>query len=332
MVSGELPMTAMSTPIVDIKGLSIDYLMPGGLFSWKKHSIRVIDSLDLQIFSGETIGIVGESGCGKSTLAFGITRLVEPTGGEVIFQGTDILKFNKTDLRHLRQYIQLVFQDPFSSLNPRMNIFELVAEPLRTHSEIKAGDMEKQVEKLLQKVGVGPEFMNRYPHQLSGGQAQRVILARALSLDPSVIILDEPTSALDVSVQAQIINLLIQLQQNYNIAYMFISHDLTLLQHIATRIGVMYLGEIVELSSSEALFEAAQHPYTQALLSATPVPDPDTKRQRIVLDGNVPSPADPPKGCRFHVRCRHVMDICRKQPPGIHLTPSGWAKCHLLEN
>ena len=324
-------MTAIGTPIVDIRGLTVDYIMHGGFFSRVKQAIRVINHIDLQIFAGETIGIVGESGCGKSTLAYGITRLVEPTDGEVIFQGTDILKFNKSDLRNLRQNIQLVFQDPFSSLNPRMNIFELVAEPLRTHSEMNVSEMEKQVEKLLKKVGVSSEFMNRYPHQLSGGQAQRVNLARALSLNPSVIILDEPTSALDVSVQAQIINLLIQLQQEYNLSYMFISHDLILLQHIGTRIGVIYLGEIVELSSSEALFEAAQHPYTQALLSATPVPDPDTKRQRIVLDGNVPSPANPPAGCRFHVRCPHVMDICRTQPPGIHQTHAGWAKCHLLK-
>jgi oligopeptide/dipeptide ABC transporter ATP-binding protein len=324
-------MTAMSTPIIDIKGLNVDYVVHGGLFSRKRQTIRVINGIDLQIFAGEILGIVGESGCGKSTLAYGITRLVEPTSGEVIFQGTDILKFKKSELRRIRRNIQLVFQDPFSSLNPRMKIFELVAEPLRTHSEMNTSEMERQVEELLKKVGVSSEFMNRYPHQLSGGQAQRVILARALSLNPSVIILDEPTSALDVSVQAQIINLLIQLQQEYNLSYMFISHDLTLLQHIATRIGVIYLGEIVELSSSEALFEAPQHPYTQALLSATPLPDPDTKRQRIVLDGNVPSPANPPAGCRFHVRCPHVMDICRTQPPGVYQTHTGWAKCHLLE-
>jgi len=323
-------MTAMSTPIVDINGLTIEYRLHGGFFSRKKQSIRVINNLDLQIFRGETIGIVGESGCGKSTLAYGITRLVEPTGGAVIFKGTDILKFNKSELRGIRQNIQLVFQDPFSSLNPRMNILELVAEPLRTHSKISSNEMEGTVEELLKKVGVSSEFMNRYPHQLSGGQAQRVNLARALSLNPSVIILDEPTSALDVSVQAQIINLLIQLQQEYNLSYLFISHDLTLVQHIATRIGVIYLGEIVELSASEALFEAPQHPYTQALLSATPLPDPDKKGKRIVLEGNVPSAANPPAGCRFHVRCPHVMDICRTQPPGVHQTPTGWAKCHLL--
>jgi peptide/nickel transport system ATP-binding protein/oligopeptide transport system ATP-binding protein len=264
-------------------------------------------------------------------LAYGISRLIESTGGEVIFKGTDILKFNKSELRGIRQHIQLVFQDPFSSLNPRMNIFDLVAEPLRTHSQMNAGEMERQVEELLKKVSVSSEFMNRYPHQLSGGQAQRVVLARTLALNPSFIILDEPTSALDVSVQAQIVNLLVALQREYKLSYMFISHDLTLVQHIATRIGVIYLGEIVELASSEALFEAPQHPYTQALLSATPVPDPDEKRDRIVLEGNVPSPANPPAGCRFHVRCPHVMDICRTQPPGVHQTHSGWAKCHLLE-
>ena len=324
-------MTSTSSPIIDIKGLTIEYPMHGGGFSRKKQSIRVINNLDLRIFTGETIGIVGESGCGKSTLAYGISRLIEPTGGEIIFKGTDILKFNKSELRGIRQHIQLVFQDPFSSLNPRMNIFELVAEPLRTHLKIGSNEMEGQVEELLKKVGVSSEFMNRYPHQLSGGQAQRVILARALSLNPSVIILDEPTSALDVSVQAQIVNLLIELQREYKLSYMFISHDLTLVQHIAIRIGVIYLGEIVELASSEALFEAPQHPYTQALLSATPVPDPDEKRDRIVLEGNVPNFANPPSGCRFHVRCPHVMDICRTQPPGVHQTHSGWAKCHLLE-
>jgi oligopeptide/dipeptide ABC transporter ATP-binding protein len=324
-------MTSTSSPIIDIKGLTIEYHMHGGFFSQKKQSIRVINNLDLRIFTGETIGIVGESGCGKSTLAYGISRLIEPTGGEVIFKGTDILKFNKSELRGIRQHIQLVFQDPFSSLNPRMNIFELVAEPLRTHLKISANEMEGQVEELLKKVGVSSEFMNRYPHQLSGGQAQRVVLARTLALNPSFIILDEPTSALDVSVQAQIVNLLVALQREYKLSYMFISHDLTLVQHIATRIGVIYLGEIVELASSEALFEAPQHPYTQALLSATPVPDPDEKRDRIVLEGNVPSPANPPAGCRFHVRCPHVMDICRTQPPGVHQTHSGWAKCHLLE-
>lgn len=323
-------MTSTNSPIITIKGLTIEYRVQGGFFSRKKNSIRVIDNLDLQIFTGETIGIVGESGCGKSTLAYGICRLVEPTEGEVFFQTTDILKLTKSEIRDIRPNIQLVFQDPFSSLNPRMNIFELVAEPLRTHSICGPDELKGQVVELLRKVGVGPDFMNRYPHQLSGGQAQRVILARALSLNPSFIILDEPTSALDVSVQAQIINLLIQLQKEYNLSYLFISHDLTLVQHIATRIGVIYLGEIVELSGSEALFEAPQHPYTKALLSATPLPDPDQKGKRIVLEGNVPSPANPPAGCRFHVRCPHVMDICRTHPPGIHQTRAGWAKCHLL--
>lgn len=321
----------MNTPIIEIRKLNVDYVVHGGFFSRKRQAIRVINSIDLQIFSGEILGIVGESGCGKSTLANSITRLIKPIGGEILFRGTDILKLNKSELRRIRQNIQLVFQDPFSSLDPRMNIFELVAEPLRTHTEMAFLELEERVEELLKEVGVSSEFMKRYPHQLSGGQAQRVVLARALALNPSFIILDEPTSALDVSVQAQIINLLVKLQKEHNLSYMFISHDLSLVQHIATRIGVIYLGEIVELASNAALFNSAQHPYTQALLSATPVPDPGAKRHRIVLEGNVPSPANPPAGCRFHIRCPQVMNICRSQPPGVHQTQAGWAKCHLLD-
>ena len=324
-------MSSITTPILTIKGLTIAYHLHGGFFSHKKRSIRVIDNLHLQIFPGETIGIVGESGCGKSTLAHGICRLVEPMDGEVIYKKTNILTMGRSKLRNIRPDIQLVFQDPLSSLNPRMCIFDLIAEPLRTHTRQSPTEIRERIEGLLSKVGVSPELINHYPHQLSGGQAQRVVIARALALNPSIIILDEPTSALDVSVQAQIINLLIQLQREYNLSYLFISHDLTLVQHIADRIGVIYMGEIIESAESESLFEAPKHPYTQALLSATPLPDPDKKGKRIILKGNVPSVADPPGGCRFHVRCPHAMEICREQPPGKYETAAGWVKCHLFE-
>lgn len=324
-------MSSITTPILTIKGLTIAYHLHGGFFSHKKRSIRVIDDLHLQIFPGETIGIVGESGCGKSTLAHGICRLVEPMDGEIIFKKTNILTLGRSKLRNVRPDIQLVFQDPVSSLNPRMCIFDLIAEPLRTHTRQSPNMIRERIEGLLSKVGVSPELINHYPHQLSGGQAQRVVIARALALNPSMIILDEPTSALDVSVQAQIINLLIQLQQEYNLSYLFISHDLTLVQHIADRIGVIYMGKIVELAESESLFEAPKHPYTQALLSATPLPDPDTKGKRIILRGNVPSVANPPGGCRFHMRCPHAMKICHKESPGKYETAAGWVKCHLFE-
>lgn len=325
-------MIATNNPLVDIKGLTVDYISHGGFFSRKKQIIRVLNNLDLQVFSGETLGVVGESGCGKSTLANSITRLTMPSSGEVCYRGTDLLKLKKHELRKIRRDIQLVFQNPFSSLDPRMKIFEIVAEPIRTHLEISRVELNERVEALLDKVGVSPEFKTRYAHQLSGGQAQRVVLARTLALNPSFIILDEPTSALDVSVQAQIVNLLSKLQREYNLSYLFISHDLSLVQYIATRIAVIYLGEIVELASNEGLFDSPQHPYTRALLSATPIPDPDKKRDRIVLDGNVPSPANPPSGCRFHVRCPEVMEICRTKRPGITNTSSGWARCHLLND
>ena len=324
-------MTAKSDPIVDIKGLTVDYMMYGGFFSRKKQTLRVLNNIDLQIFAGETRGIVGESGCGKTTLANSITRLVRPTSGEVIYQGIDILKLAKSELRSVRRNIQLVFQDPFSSLDPRMNIFESVAEPLRTHTDMRINALEKRVEEVLENVGLSSEFVKRYPHQLSGGQAHRSVIARALALKPSFIILDEPTSALDVSVQAQIINLLARLQREHNLTYMFISHDLSLVQHISNRIGVMYLGEIVELCSNEDMFEAAQHPYTQALLSATPVPDPKERRQRIVLEGNVPSPSNPPPGCRFHPRCPCAMDMCRHEKPEEFMVEKDhMVACHLF--
>lgn len=244
----------------------------------------------------------------------------------------DILDLDASALRRLRREMQMVFQNPFSSLNPRLKVYDLVAEPLRTHSDLAGAVLEERVEKLLVEVGLGGEHMKRFPHQLSGGQAQRVALARALALGPKFLVLDEPTSALDVSVQAQIINLLSQLQERHGLTYLFISHDLSVVQHISDRIAVMYMGRIVELSSSEIIFNSPEHPYTQALISSTPIPDPHSGRKRIILEGSVPSPANPPAGCRFHTRCPYVMDICSRLEPEVHKVGEGhWVACHLLD-
>jgi oligopeptide/dipeptide ABC transporter ATP-binding protein len=300
-------------------------------FGQQKQRIRAIDDVSLEIFHGETMGVVGESGCGKTTLGRCLLRLLEPVSGKVIFDGRDIMALSMSSLRPLRREMQLVFQNPFSSLDPRMNVLKLVSEPLRTHTDLRGNELSRQVEDLLIEVGLSSEHIKRFPHQLSGGQAQRVAVARALALNPKFLVLDEPTSALDVSVQAQIINLLVELQQRLGLTYLFISHDLGVVQHISDRIAVMYLGQIVELALSEEIFNSPQHPYTQALLSSTPVPDPDSGSERIILEGVVPNPTDPPAGCRFHTRCPQMMDICRKEEPMKYAVGENhWAVCHLL--
>jgi oligopeptide/dipeptide ABC transporter ATP-binding protein len=321
----------MKAPLVEIRGLCVDFVRRSGLLGRRKHQVRALDHIDLDIWPGETLGIVGESGCGKTTLGRGLLRLITPTAGQVLFEGQDILSLDKARLRRLRREMQIVFQNPFSSLNPRLNIFNLVAEPLRTHTPLKHESLKARVEALLGEAGLNAEHLYRHPHQLSGGQAQRVALARALALNPKFLVLDEPTSALDVSVQAQIINLLVRLQRSHGLTYLFISHDLSVVQYISTRIAVMYLGQVVELASSEAIFQTPRHPYTQALLASTPLPDPDSGRKRIILEGSVPSPVDPPPGCYFQTRCPYVMDICRQMAPQAHSSSaSQWAKCHLL--
>lgn len=317
--------------LLDIQDLTVEYVSRSGLLGRNVRRTRMFDDLDLTIYRGETLGVVGESGCGKTTLGNSLMRFVQPVSGQVLYKGRDILSMGKTRLRQMRQEIQMVFQNPFSSLNPRMNVLSIVSEPLVTHTNLRGKRLRARVEELLDEVGLSGEHMKRHPHEMSGGQAQRVALARAIALDPEFLVLDEPTSALDVSVQAQIINLLVQLQEEYNLTYMFISHSLGVVQHVSDRIAVLYLGEIVELAPSEECFASPQHPYTQALFSSTPVPDPDSGRKRIILEGNVPSPANPPSGCRFHTRCPYVMDICREEKPDVYSTQDGhWTMCHLL--
>jgi oligopeptide transport system ATP-binding protein len=316
--------------LVDIRNLTVDYVSSKGLFGRKKRRVRVLEDLNLQIYRGDTLGIVGESGCGKTTLANSMARFIRATHGQVLFEGQDILTMDRSTLRRQRRKMQMVFQNPFNSLNPRMNVFQLIKEPLITHTALKREKLKARVYELLQEVGLSSEHMDRYPHQISGGQAQRVALARALALNPTMLFLDEPTSALDVSVQAQIVNLLKKLQADHDLTYMFISHGLGVVQHISDKIAVFYLGEIVELAPKDDLFKSPQHPYTQALFSSMPVPDPDSGKERIILAGNVPSLSNPPQGCRFHTRCPYVMDVCRKVAPAVHTVKEGhWVTCHL---
>ena len=318
------------TPLIEIKNLNQAYVSRGGLFGRTRTAVRVLDQFNLTIYEGETLGIVGESGCGKSTLANTLLRLIPSTSGEIVYNGNNILTLDATKMRELRQHFQMVFQNPFTSLNPRMKVLDIVAEPLRTHQSLSSAELKARVSELINECGLSDDHLVRFPHELSGGQAQRVAVARALALNPKFLILDEPTSALDVSVQAQIINLLVKLQKKHGLTYLFISHDLGVVQHIADRIAVMYLGEIIELGTSESVFDNPQHPYTQALLSATPTPNPNSKQKRIVLHGNVPSIANPPKGCRFHTRCPHTFEPCKTDAPVRTHSDFGWARCHKL--
>lgn len=317
--------------LVDIQNLSVDYIVTNSVFRRNRRTLRVLDNFNLQIYSGETLGVVGESGCGKTTLANSVARFVRPTTGQVLFEGRDILTMKKPALRQQRREIQMVFQNPFNSLNPRMDVLALVGEPLVTHLKIGRDELKERVVELLLEVGLGPDFTDRHSYELSGGQAQRVAIARAIALNPKMLMLDEPTSALDLSVQAQIINLLEEIQEKHNMTYLFISHGLAVVQHISKRIAVLYMGEIVELAFRDDIFRSPAHPYSQALFSSTPIPDPDSGRKRIILQGIVPSPSNPPTGCRFHTRCPKVMNVCRKEKPPAHTLKAGhWATCHLF--
>ncbi|MER7174626.1 ABC transporter ATP-binding protein [Streptomyces mesophilus] len=308
-------------PILEVRGLVKHFpLTQGILFKKQIGAVKAVDGVDFDLGAGETLGIVGESGCGKSTVAKLLVNLEQPTAGEIRYKGEDITKLSGRALKAVRRNIQMVFQDPYTSLNPRMTVGDIIGEPYEIHPEVAPkGSRRQKVQELLDVVGLNPEYINRYPHQFSGGQRQRIGIARGLALRPEIIVADEPVSALDVSVQAQVVNLLEKLQDEFGLAYVFIAHDLSIVRHISDRVGVMYLGRLVEVGSDRQIYDHPTHPYTQALLSAVPVPDPDARlhRERIILSGDVPSPANPPSGCRFRTRCWKAQERCELEVPEL---------------
>ncbi len=319
-------------PLLSVRNLKKYFPIRRGVFSRVVAHVKAVDDISFDIFKGETFGLVGESGCGKTTAGRAILRLIEPDAGDLRFDGVDLLKLDSGALRKKRRDMQIIFQDPYASLNPRMTIRTIVGEPFAIHGLASGSEREQRVAALLRTVGLDPSVMRRYPHEFSGGQRQRIGIARALALKPKLIVADEPVSALDVSIQAQIINLLADLQEQFQLTYLFISHGIPVIEHISDRIGVMYLGKLVEVGTSEQICLAPKHPYTQALLSAVPIPDPAAKKQRIVLKGDVPTPINPPAGCRFHTRCPIAVDRCKvEEPPLRPLEDGRLAACHLAE-
>ncbi len=320
--------------LLSVKNLVKYFPIRAGLFSRHIADVRAVDGVSFDIAAGETLGLVGESGSGKTTVGRLILRLLEATSGEVDFDGRDVTKLSRTAIRKLRKEMQIIFQDPYASLNPRMNVGDIVSEPLRIHKIATGKAADARVQELLKLVGLQPYHANRYPHEFSGGQRQRVGIARALAVDPKFIVCDEPVSALDVSIQAQVINLLEDLQQRLGLTYLFIAHDLSVVRHISTRVAVMYVGRLAELAARDALYENPLHPYTIALLSAIPIPDPsiEHRRKRIVLTGDIPSPVNPPSGCRFHTRCPVAFARCSVEvPPFTEYAPGHFAACHWVE-
>ena len=321
---------AGKTPVLDVRDLKKHFPIRKGLLRRTVGHVYAVDGVTFSIGEGETLGLVGESGCGKSTVGRAILRLIEPTSGQVLIDGQDIAPLSKRELRPMRQRMQIIFQDPFSSLNPRMTAGDIVGEPFIVHGIAKGEDKRKRVEALFDRVGLRKAQMDNFPHQFSGGQRQRIGIAKALALNPRLIIGDEPVSALDVSIQAQVINLLMDLQKERQLSYLFISHNLAVVEHISHRIAVMYLGRIVEFAEKKALFKAPKHPYTEALLSAVPVPDPTIKRQKLIVSGDVPSPVKPPPGCHFHTRCPYAEPRCKVEVPVLReIEPGRFVSCHL---
>jgi oligopeptide/dipeptide ABC transporter ATP-binding protein len=322
-------MNQTKEPLLQVKGLKKYFPYKKGMFSRQVGYVRAVDGVDFTVYRGETLGIVGESGCGKSTTGQMILQLLEPTEGEIWFDGRQLTALSKEEVRSVRRHMQMIFQDPYSSLNPRMRVEDIVAEPLRVHGLYQGSELKEKVVELLRLVGLDAHHMSRHPHEFSGGQRQRIGIARALALRPSLIVCDEPVSALDVSIQSQILNLLKKLQRELGLTYIFIAHGLPAVKFISDRIAVMYLGKIVELAERDELFANPLHPYTEALLSAVPIPDPTQRKERIVLQGDLPNPANPPSGCHFHTRCPYVQDICRQVAPPLQQHGNGhFAACH----
>jgi len=317
--------------LVRLENVKKYFLIKGGFFSKASGHVKAVDGVDLSIFKGETLGLVGESGCGKSTLGRLILRLEVATEGRILFEGGNILEYDQKTMRQLRRDMQIIFQDPYSSLNPRKTVESIVGDPLSINNVTRSNSEKKEkVLEIMKEVGLRPEHISRYPHEFSGGQRQRIGIARALALKPKLIICDEPVSALDVSIQGQIINLLQDLQEKYHLTYLFIAHDLSVVEHISNRVAVMYLGRIVEMSTNERIYKNPKHPYTQALISASPIPDPKIRRERIILEGDVPSPINPPDGCHFHSRCPRESPLCNRNTPDlIEIEPGHYVRCFL---
>ncbi len=319
--------------LLSVRGLKKHFPITAGIiFQRQVGAVKAVDDVSFDIYKGETLGLVGESGCGKSTTGRTILQLYRPTAGSVVFEGSELTTLKGEALRRMRRRMQIIFQDPFASLNPRMTVGRIIAEPLQIHNVMRGAERKEYVENLMEKVGLNPYYVNRYPHEFSGGQRQRIGIARALALSPSFIVADEPISALDVSIQAQVVNLLEELQDELNLTYLFIAHDLSMVRHICDRVAVMYLGKIVEMGQTDEVYENPLHPYTQALLSAVPIPDPKKEqlREQLILAGDVPSPARPPIGCNFNTRCPVAFDLCYRDPDPelVEITPGHWVACH----